>query len=943
MSPPSAKEKEGQEQKYVQVSSNEEEKYRILNPDTGTEADHHWPDVEPEIPPPPLLHLPSVWKCVREGLAVPTPEDPQDNPDSDVFAQNAYILVRELKYHILASNSTKSSDQEKESQKNDHTASSKESPEATDVLKEAATNGETPASAKSEHQDKSAGSNEESSTSKEQEGQSGEDKNKEKAENGEVKHTDNKVCKSVYGASMILKLQWEDRSTQKLVPRRSYSELAAFIANVTMNLSNLLNENAAAANPIIDALALEHASLLFARLLDGVETGTPELETAAFNLLILCSNRANPKEMHVGIQNFVSKIDAVYLQAISYLVFDPFMRVWSNVIVRIPRKRHAFLLDFVKVFDKMNYNCEGYEHISVPIGEGGVGSEQAGRCDLIPDIAIDFFERLVKAQNEHRISSSALQKEVDVLGRALPAFAASKSMGKGEASTDSKPVGNEVEAEAKRYTSERQEAKESVLESVDGKQGKNDDETEKQKESGQEDKAKNDEAHDWVNERAVTLARTLQLMGPVWAQLVPPSGEGTESKPGLKKRYAPTLTKKQDKAEDHLCSLINIIEELGWTNPVLVCQLATKGLYLDPMSWKDRILQSHIVDDVRSKKERKKTMYGVAGVAQFVCGCLRPRTRQRLAGEKGPVDDYNIELDGTGFDLLDGNYAFDLIAPYLMNMIGVSMVTMTQTGILVFRAFLGRIPESLFASAEQMLKVRCGTRSLGREISLFGFAQHLAKAVEVMDDPKHRCVAHETLQMVLKLCKHPMGRYSATENVFHECNRITLLGQMVTEMKDAIRYSDEVVRQGTMEAWTGLAASSLKTRFVQLVMPKYLTPRKDMLSNLNAIVPVGNAMVYIIGSDRRRLKEVEEGSEEMESITSRRTFIQEYVKLGRECVRALAAVAEYDRKMLPNMKIKKEEAAIEQTRAIYTSAGQTLNQCMAALDSFDLVMKMLTS
>jgi hypothetical protein len=61
-----------------------------------------------------------------------------------------------------------------------------------------------------------------------------------------------------------------------------------------------------------------------------------------------------------------------------------------------------------------------------------------------------------------------------------------------------------------------------------------------------------------------------------------------------------------------------------------------------------------------------------------------------------------------------------------------------------------------------------------------------------------------------------------------------------------------------------------------------------------------------------------------------------YLAAGRDAVRAVAAVAEYDRKAIPESKFTKADAV--QSRSLYEVAGRTLNDCIASLCSLDMAI-----
>lgn len=916
---------------YMELHDPDDERHRSLNPTSGTETDHHWPGAEPEVPPPPLLDLEEAWKFAKDGILIPTPGDPQNDPDPDVLIQNARILVRELKFYILASNMFED-DADTSKPKENEEEFAKEGNEASTEAS-LRNKPDSPGDVSLSHAEKLVNDD----NGQRSEIESGDKNNtKQTYEQSGLKTEEDtekitKGRKSSYGASILLKLQWEERSKQKLVPKQTYSQLGHFIVEIIAHLEELLSVNPAAAKPIFGNLALDITPIMFARLLDGKETQTEVLEVEAMNFLMLCARQSNPKEMHVGITGFTSKIDSVYMAATSYLVYDPLVRIWTTVILRIPRKRSAFLKDFIKIFDKMATSAEGWEQLSVA-EDGGYGVEKSGRCDQVPQLTYEFLTQLVDVQNEHRSSSSAISDKVDILGRVLPTFSMSRSMDVDDTkekhdSTPEKDVGNDD------------------LGDDDG-----------------ENTAQHDdltaEAQDWVQERAITLARVLRLQAAVWEKLSPPPGED-RNMPRRKKKTPISRGKKvsmqQEEAEDKVYNILSMIKKLGWTNPVLACQVAWKSLSLETVRCEDEQISIQIGEDVRSKKEKKNTLYSIASVGYFLCAWLRPRTRTRMGdghdnGNK--IDDYDVRLSGTGFDLLSPDYAFHLTLPFTMALIGQSSIATIMAALIVVRHLVDRLPDKSLKTLEDILQVRCGTPSMGREVSIFGLAQQIGRAIGLMDDPGHRRYAYETLQLIIRRCAHPIARYDLAEAVFVDATRVALAAQFVTEMKDAIRYSDALAwdhecsdSKGKNIGWNSTQASELKTRFVHVVVPKYFTPRKGMIGSISAIVAASNACLYVAGSDRRHTEVAQEISKEkrysdvQHSIAKRNSWLKAYVKLGKDCVRALAAVAEHDRKTVPKSKLVKDSPV--DAKALFEVSGQTLNQCVGALGSLDKTLELL--
>lgn len=917
---------------YIELTNPEDEIQRRLNPTTGTEADNLWPDATPEVPPPPLLDLDVVWSNISDGTLIPTPHETWENAVEDVHVQNANILIRELKYYLLAT-----------------------APKPPVANK-------PPSKADSEQSGESSAENKQAEENVDDTGRNTQDKAEKTPPTTEGEPESVEPLKSVYGACILLKLQFEDRVTQKNVPEQDYVQLGDFIANVTQNIEAVMSKNPVAAQAVTDAVALDLTQILLSRMLDGLETCVVSLQNACFELLLLCSKYANPKEMHMALLGFMRKIDKTYMQATCYLVFRPLVTFWTEVLVRIPKKRHAFLLDFVKWYDKASSESEGFESIGV-VYDGGIGAEQPGLCDGISDIAIDFYARLAKVQANHSQSDMKLKECVDAHSAALSTFAMSKqksltSETKAVEKTSSEPNDEKepVKGEKVDETKTNLQAPDASCVESDGKNnGENKDTANaseaKEKVSAAISEDEQDyeaEARDLVNERSVTLAQALKLQSDVWNHMAPPKGEEQKVPKQFRKGKVEKRekTKKEGEAEQKLLVLLRTMHNLGWTNPTMVCQVACRGLHLELMTEDDDMLRDHIGNDLRGKKEIRHSLYSTSGIGLFVCGWLRCAMRMSQGESNDEVDEYVVDLTGSGFDLLQAEYALDLVLPYLSSVVGLSTLPICLAGMVTIRAFLERLKDSGFATMEDVMRVRCGTRALGRDVSIYGLALHMGNAIGLIDDPKHRSFVYESLQMVINMCKHPMARYCVVESLVHESTRVAVTAQYVTELKDAIRHSDRVAWGDGEDSdkgkkWTKLDAAELKTRFIELVSGIFLLPRKEMLGKMQGIAATVGAYVYVAGSDARHLEKCVKGEDDdvRGVIETRQKVMREYMKLGREMVRALAAVAEHDQKRLPGSQMARESG--QETRAMFKASVQTLNSCVATLGMMDSVVDKL--
>lgn len=852
----------------------------LTNPATGTESQEPWPKLKEEKAYP-LLDLTAAWKHAVQGIPIEREEGEKEVEGDSVFVQNAKILIMEFKYYVLA-------------QTFEERGHVKE-PKDPDSLW---------------HAEIPNGENQESEEEEEDE--------------IEKKHADtdkDDELKSVYGANVMFKLRWEDRTVQKIVPRMNYEQLASFIEDIHCRLKAAFDSNMDAAQLITDYLAMDMTPMIFARYLDGLETETASLAEACYDLLSFCANNANPKEMHLGLRGFLSKIDSVYFEATSYLSLTTLMDLWKDILPRLPRKRLPFFTDVIKDWERLYACAETYNVSFVP--DKGLGVERPGRLDRFPDTVLDLLEGLIEAQKRQRDTDEHLRIEVDVLGRPIVATtvqdekaaemsAASDSNGPNEKNTEN--VG------------------------ADKKGGGS------QEKSGFEKKAAitlaREDTKEWVRERATILARSLQLLNLLFARLPLPSGDDRN----VPRRRLKMMKKRQKKEtisdeekEKALQRCINLFPGLGWDNPITVCQVATNGLELAHADSIGLLMKEHIGTDMRSKKEKKNTLYSITGVGMYLCGVVREWTYAAKGTQKQRIAPDEIDLDGTVFDFVEPLYALQLVVPFLMPIVCHSSRALAVNGVLLLRALLRRIPDNSFENLDEMLRLCSATTSSSHESSIFGLSHVICRSIEGFEDPKHRRMAYECVQYIARKCRCPSDRYAAVVSLHYGARRQVVAAQMLNELKNVMMYSDACAENDN-EEWTVRDSSKLRTRFLEDCATRTFTPRKDMLSTMSQLSTAAPVMYFLVKRDEAMKKRIgESDADVLEDLEKRKRMYKAYLKLGKECVRALGSVAEHDRKNIPSSKLatKNKEDAI----AVYQASGKTLNQCVGAISFLDAALQ----
>jgi hypothetical protein len=129
------------------------------------------------------------------------------------------------------------------------------------------------------------------------------------------------------------------------------------------------------------------------------------------------------------------------------------------------------------------------------------------------------------------------------------------------------------------------------------------------------------------------------------------------------------------------------------------------------------------------------------------------------------------------------------------------------------------------------------------------------------------------------------------------------------------------------------------SEIVDTFIPRFLLPRKELLAGISPAVAASSLGLYIAISDANTASASGVSTISAVSLIDRMQLTRLYLAAGRDAVRAVAAVAEYDRNAIPESKITKTDAV--QARSLYEVAGRTLNDCIASLCSLDMAIERL--
>lgn len=724
---------------------------------------------------------------------------------------------------------------------------------------------------------------------------------------------------SVFGEPLMFKLRCENKKPKKKLAPKQLDKQSAFVNDIASKLTKLQQDNAAIFSIVVSSFFFEMSCVLFAELVQALEMGSASLSAACRAVFHICAEHANAKEAHIAIRAAISKVDSRHFEGTSYFVFHDVIDFWCRIVKRIPKRRTSFVLDIVKTYERMQHCWESYSAVDQSSEQPGDPSYASWH---MPDILLSFFRDLLEAQRSQRASNELLQKAVDEKGD--PICDRIITVKYGPAQTDF----IQIHEDALQFRNPGAEMGDKA-------------------EVRSADEAVVD---DWMLERQMILVEVLNLTKNEVSKLPSPPGYEDEASSNRNRKSKQRKQKNDDQRERTLKrfnTLHELLVKLGWTNPVRACQLASVALRLESSNRNDTRLEKGLGPLVRFSRNTKNTVLSIGSVASYMYLALRSKDAGKV------LDTTAISLEGSGLDLVEADYAFGLVLPYVMTMIAYSSTPMVLAGVTIVRLLLERMGDRQWGF-EEVLRVRCGTAAMGRDVSIYGLLGHVGKCIASLDDPKHRETAYETLQMLLRKIDCPLARYTMVSSLLLDADRAAVAAQFVTELKDTLIYADNRDAENNDNCpWYLCDSEIVRTQFALTVFPRYLLPRKDYLSRVNPIVASSVAAMFLSIRDDNRVKQLEQVKRSrrwaddetaqteihrmLEHINTRRDYSHCHVATGRDCVRALAAVSEHDRKTVPSSQLVKKSKADAQ--ALFTAAGRTLNQCISAISSLDIALE----
>jgi hypothetical protein len=688
-----------------------------------------------------------------------------------------------------------------------------------------------------------------------------------------------------FGEELLMALACEDKEQSKDVGLMTSDRIALVMSDFAAHLSDSPASSTFGQLAITHSLTMNLAQGFFFLLVEAIEKSNVPLADSARCILMFLAKHANPRELHIMIKVAIARIsDEVYFTVCSLVLVD-LLRIWTSVIPRISGKRALFVRDVVDMLDKAVFNVTRVPEIDREPSlhkhvDNGPYAEERAIFEFIRTMA-ENLQSEKQSQGNDRVLATRISPAP------LPIADQSSIV----------PTGADCSATPK---SAKQIAKEAAALIEDREKA----------------------LHDYATEHGSILALVFKLSIVVMRRLPPAQKSGSQDGKPLRKA-SKRRTNVRAKFDSFLVGFRPVFESMGLDNPVDACQQCYQLLGLDPLS-PDSVSVMQMSRPKPRRNRKSATFFNLNGMACYLMIMLSIR--------EGNVDDHiGVRLDNTAFAFLNPHYALTLATPYIMTALSESSPVLRLMAVELLAAFLKMVPDGTVRSLVDVVGNVYESPFAENEPSFFGLASVLAKTVGQTDDVKHRGFAYEVLQGLLGKFSSGTSRFSVLGVLVLQVERAAMCAQLLTEMKDAMRDIDASESVGVVNEY--------RNRLADTYIPRYLLPRKELLAGINAAVATSNVGLYLAISDSNKAAASDLPIAEIDALRERMHLTRLYLAAGREAMRAVAAVAEHDRKSIPESTLAKQDTV--EARSLYDVAGRTLNDCVASVCTLDLAIERL--
>lgn len=686
-----------------------------------------------------------------------------------------------------------------------------------------------------------------------------------------------------YGELLLQGLQ---NDAKRKLPKKDHGEMTLLLSGTLAKMDDMkLRGFEASCRTFSEAFTMEAMGPLLFTLVEARQIKNQPLADASSQLLYAVAGAGNPREVHVILKLAIAQISDHYLADVCTLIIDDLVNLWQISIPRITGSRPLFLKDVIEILDRVLF--------------GKQADKDTSRCPTVLEKAVlRLVGDLVDQQRVRK-------QEMTEVGAALPpGHDADWVPGAAEWNELN---GNRSDAPGMKDNKVIVELRKAVAE-------------------------KETEVHAFETECGYTLALLMRLVESLVCRIS--SGPIDPGKSDV-----------ADKAlAEALKSMVPMFECLGLLNPVDALQKFQRLLSLTPCE-PENALTNAISCPKPRRKRKKETFFSVkAATCYLVCALLYGKQSVRdipLLEPKG--FHYNLTMatkssatkvcaivQESAFALLDPEYSLQLVLPYVMTLISDAVPYLTRIGAHILFAFLQPISRFSVGGLAEVLYTPYDTSFGQSDVSVFGVASVLVKAIARCDFGEDREYMMATLRLLLTKFAKGKTRFCMLESLMLQADRVQMSGEIVKQMKDAVVAVDAEENE--------LVASMYRTRLVEAVLPRWLLPRKEVLNGIHAAVTTCNMVYFVAVSDARKAQKLAEdcsrpadGPLEI-ALAQRMRFTYDWAAVGLKMIERLVSCAHHDKLRADELERSKNVVSAAEGKELLKQAHITMFEGGNAID-----------
>lgn len=690
----------------------------------------------------------------------------------------------------------------------------------------------------------------------------------------------------------------------------SYADAEREVAAMAARVEAL---EAGARSVIAEELCMGALSGVLLLMVDAAEAGRRNLRLEGQRVLRFLGDYAKPREVHLMVKDALSNVSPRYKTRVLRLISVELVMLWSLAIPKITGKRLPFLTELSVVVNVTMFHPDansGGEDVAAgaTASQRRPSPEEVSLLQCLKAVAEDLRKKAedrrradeakrlaqlaeVVAQGGESNDSDVNWTDFDIVPKAIVAFIRKGPPQFSATATDGSPLELTVEqAEGQAEWSKQKVEHIAELRKIVDEQELRFDE--------------------FQTERGYILSLLLRLVEAVASRLL-------SFVPILDKDGLITNVDKTDSAlVTFLEATLPVFKDCGFDNPVDACQQGVALLGLTPIS--DNL---GFISDVSRPKPRRGRKPGTFFTPKSL-GCY---LMVALGCGKCNMDADKEVVSDAGFGLLNSVYAVELTLPIVMALLsGTRSPALPVFAAQLLNSLARNVPDGHVATKADATRYVYHVEFAGPDGSWSGLVHALAHAVPEFSVKHERAMMYGVLRTLLQKFE-PTVRYAILETVLMKAQHHIMVSQLITELKNAMNAIDlESRREGTKT--TKATAESYVSRYVNVVLVRYLLPRKEFLSSLASVDTASNAAYFITMCDRRKLL----SGDDCTLPRARLQNLKEVLELAKQALEATGDLIQVDKRATGYETVGKEADAPEK-KELAANAGRDMATAQRAL------------